>query len=334
MPLYDIEFKKAQENLRKDAHSRWYSKNDPKPENAVERMKTGTIKPKVNATHALTQNDTIFTVGSCFARNVERALDEIGFKVSSLVGPGETAIKGRSDYLNRYNTASILHELRAAAGIKDASGDAGFAKTSEGRYVDLHSHPIIEPTSLEFVTAARDFLTSYFARAFTADVVTVTLGLIECWYDKKTGKYLNFAPIFGSSAQNTPLLSDDDRFEFRVLSYEENMENLEAIYDLLVEKNPKVKIIVTVSPVRLSATFTERDVVVANTLSKSMLRTCAESWMRKHPERIDYFPSFEMAILSDPRKVWGPDGMHVYSVFVNEIMAHFKDVYVDEPSAA
>lgn len=328
MPLYDIDFREAQQNLKSSPFARWYSKNDPQPENAVERMKTGVIRPKVNANHVLSQDDTIFTIGSCFARNVERSLDEIGFKVSSLVGPEETAIKGKSDYLNRYNTFSILHELRNAAGLSDQSGDSGFAKTSDGRYTDLHSHPIIEPTNLDFVRSAREFLTSYFARAFTADVVTITLGLIECWYDKETGKYLNFAPIFGSSGQNTPLLSDNGRFCFRVLSYEENMENLEAIHDLLVEKNPNVKIIVTVSPVRLSATFTQRDVVVANTLSKSMLRTCAESWLRKHPERIDYFPSFEMAILSDPRRVWGPDGMHVYKVFVDEIMAHFKDVYI------
>lgn len=330
MPLYDIKFGQAQENLKSSAYSRWYSRSDPSPENAVERMKTGVIRPKVNANHQLSQTDTIFTIGSCFARNVEFALNESGFRVTSLVGQTEMAIKGKSDYLNRYNTASILHELRAAAGFEALPDELGFAMTADGRYVDLHSHPIIEPTTFDFVKGAREWLTSYFARAFAADVVTITLGLIECWYDKKTGKYINFAPIFGNSNQKTPLLSDDDRFEFHVLSYEENMENLEAIHDLLVKKNPNVKIIVTVSPVRLSATFTERDVVVANTLSKAMLRTCAESWQRKHPERIDYFPSFEMATLSDPRKVWGPDGMHVYKVFVDEIMSHFKNVYVKD----
>ncbi len=329
MPIFDIPFDEAQDNLRSNNFSRWYSKNDPKPENAVERMKTGTIKPLVNANHALKSTDTIFTIGSCFARNVERALNEVGFNVTSLGSEEElAAVKGKSDYMNRYNTYSILHELQNAAGMIDLPDDIAFSRTSNGRYVDFYSHPILEPTSLEFVKAARQWLTSYFARAFTADVVTVTLGLIECWYDHKAGRYINFAPIFGSSDQKTQLITESDRFSFRVLSYEENMENLEAVYNLLVQKNPNVKIIVTVSPVRMSATFTKRDVAVANTLSKATLRTVAEAWQQRHPERIDYFPSFEMATLSDPRKVWGPDGMHVYSVFVNEIMAHFKEVYV------
>lgn len=136
MPLYEIEFGDAQGNLRSDAHSRWYSKLDPRPENAVERMKTGTIKPKVNARHVLTQDDTIFTVGSCFARNVELALNDVGFNVTSLVDQTEAAIKGKADYLNRYNTASILHELREAAGVEVLSDELGFTKTSEGRYVE------------------------------------------------------------------------------------------------------------------------------------------------------------------------------------------------------
>jgi hypothetical protein len=328
MPIYDLEFAEAQQNLRSNLFSRWYSKNDPQPGNAVERMKSGTIKPLVNANHQLKQDDKIFTIGSCFARNVEKALHDTGFNVTSLADETDLAIKGKSDYLNRYNTFSILHELQNAAGLIDLPDELAFSKTSNGKYVDFYSHPILEPTSLEFVKAARQWLTSYFTRAFEADVVTITLGLIECWYDREAGRYINFAPIFGSSDQRTQLITDSDRFNFRVLSYEENMQNLDEIYDLLVEKNPNVKIIVTISPVRMSATFTQRDVVVANTLSKSMLRTCAESWQRRHPDRIDYFPSYEMAILSDPRKVWGPDGIHVYRVFVDEIMAHFKDVYV------
>jgi hypothetical protein len=102
------------------------------------------------------------------------------------------------------------------------------------------------------------------------------------------------------------------------------LKALEEIHKILFENlGRNLRIVVTVSPVPLTATFTGRDVVVANTYSKSVLRACAERWVRNHPQEITYFPSFEMATLSHPDAVWMGDRVHVRPDFVRHITTHF-----------
>ena len=54
-----------------------------------------------------------------------------------------------------------------------------------------------------------------------------------------------------------------------------------------------IKVVITVSPVPLLATFTNEDCVVANELSKSTLRAVAGYFTNKY-EYVDYFPAYEM----------------------------------------
>jgi hypothetical protein len=53
------------------------------------------------------------------------------------------------------------------------------------------------------------------------------------------------------------------------------------------------KILLTVSPVPLTATASGRHVLLATTNSKAILRAVASELQRRH-ENIDYFPSFEI----------------------------------------
>ncbi len=72
------------------------------------------------------------------------------------------------------------------------------------------------------------------------------------------------------------LTASPGRYEFGVLTYPEVMSALERIHRVLSEHgHTDVQILVTVSPVPLGATFTGTDVVLANTYSKSLLRTAA-----------------------------------------------------------
>ncbi|MFC3440788.1 GSCFA domain-containing protein [Sphingobium rhizovicinum] len=284
------------------------------------------FRPGTIVNRKISASDSIFTVGSCFAREVERSLNRKGFNALSLKGVGTIPASVDTGYVNRYNTYSILNELRWALGTPFP--EEGFFQLPNGRYIDLHSHPVIPSGPIDQIRAYREGTIAYFRNMLSANVVTITLGLIEGWYDKKQENFINFAPIFGRSDEGSRNLLNDDRFEFRVISYEENMRNVEQIYELLTQANPKANIIVTVSPVTLSATFTPRDVVVANCLSKSMLRTVAESWVARHPEKLQYFPSYEMATLSDRSVVYKEDGMHIQREFVDQIMSYFSEKMV------
>jgi hypothetical protein len=339
MSIFRLDFDEAQSNFAThNRYARWFSRSEANPDHATARLKARIFRPGVNASRRIARNDTIFTIGSCFARSVERSLAAQGYNVLSLVD-GQSVLGADTSgpgWANRYNTSSMLRELEWASGEKTFPREAIF-QTRLFRYVDLHSHPLVASESFRVVAKRRRNLTQYFSRALSASLVTVTLGLTECWYDKELEDYINFVPNLAAvGTKKKPLLSDPERFEFRVLDFQENMEHLEKIFTLLKRHNPGCHIIVTVSPVALTATFTERDVVVANCLSKSTLRACAETWQSLHPGEIDYFPSYEMATMSDRRLVLMEDGVHIKQPFVDEIMAHFAANFIDgrKPEAA
>ena len=102
------------------------------------------------------------------------------------------------------------------------------------------------------------------AQVATADVVILTLGYVETWFDKELNLYLNSAPS-AALIKRSP-----DRFEYRVLSYSDILDGLNQLYDLLLKHRKKpLKFLVTVSPVPLLTTFRDMDVLVANAYSKS-----------------------------------------------------------------
>jgi tetratricopeptide (TPR) repeat protein len=70
------------------------------------------------------------------------------------------------------------------------------------------------------------------------------------------------------------------------------------------------RIILTVSPVPLGATFTGSDVAVANCYSKSVLRAAAEAAVAEF-DHIEYFPSYESVTLSERALAFAEDQIHV-----------------------
>ena len=64
-----------------------------------------------------------------------------------------------------------------------------------------------------------------------------------------------------------------------------------------------------------------------NVYSKACLRAAVEELYWKY-DFIDYFPSYEMVVMSNPTLVWEPDHRHVKPEFVRRIMAAFVRHYV------
>jgi hypothetical protein len=83
-----------------------------------------------------------------------------------------------------------------------------------------------------------------------------------------------------------------------------------------------------VSPVPLMATFAGRDVAVANAHSKALLRALAEEFSVRH-ENVHYFPSYEIATLSDPALVWEEDLRHVKGPATQTIIRWFLQHYLE-----
>ena len=116
-----------------------------------------------------------------------------------------------------------------------------------------------------------------------ADVVIVTLGLIETWVDKNKKKAWH--SFHGNALKKTSI---DNLAQFKHLNFIEVCEYIKKIINLIGNK----KIIFTVSPIPLNFTFTNRDVVQANKYSKSVLRAAVDSFI--DDKKIFYFPSLEI----------------------------------------
>ena len=87
--------------------------------------------------------------------------------------------------------------------------------------------------------------------------------------------------------------------------------------------NPRVKVILTVSPVPLVATAEDAHVLVATTLSKSVLRVAAGAVASRESD-VAYFPSFE--IITGPQargRYFAKDLRSVTEEGVDRVMALF-----------
>ncbi|QPK90935.1 GSCFA domain-containing protein (plasmid) [Bacillus velezensis] len=299
----------------------------PSPDRGGDRLYP-LASPSAKPSFTMKPTDSVFTIGSCFARNVESALLETGMKVTS--NEDQLGVVGDSlgftpNFFNKYSIHSIYNDLKWAFERDTYPGDdIIYPMHKDGLYADMQ----LGMSKLEFeMDDIRDFRTRYLdvmARAKDADVVIITLGYVETWYDNKLGLYLNTSPP-------QPLIkADPDRFEFRVLSYNDILDALHDVHALLLKHRTKpLKMLVTVSPVPLLSTFRDVDVLVANTYSKSVQRAAIDEFIRD-AEGVDYFPSYEFVILSNPELAWSRgDYRHVSPDLVARIMSNVVTQYVE-----
>ena len=263
-------------------------------------------------------NPRIFAAGSCFAREIELALTKRKIDVMSW-----TPASGLSPSLmNRYTTHAIIGDFKMAL---EGKYDPKNILSYGSKWFDFTSHGEAAETKEALLQQRLEILNIY-QNAVKADVILLTLGLVEVWYDTETKQYLNIPP-WGHFLGR--------RFELRVTGYQENRAALDAFVMLVREHiRPDLKIILTVSPVPLSHTFSGQDIVIANAYSKAVLRAVAQdiAW---GDANIDYFPSYEMVTNADPATVWYPDHRHVRREFVERIVGLFGQKYlglVDSPA--
>jgi hypothetical protein len=118
---------------------------------------------------------------------------------------------------------------------------------------------------------------------------------------------------------------DPSRHGFRVSSPEENHANLVRIRDLIRTARPEAKIIFTLSPVPLMATFRPISCLTASSVSKAILRVALDELMRdcSGDANMFYFPSYEIVkeFFVDPYR---DDNRHPKPEVIDFIMRTFE----------
>ncbi|UWQ21779.1 GSCFA domain-containing protein [Jannaschia sp. W003] len=158
------------------------------------------------------------------------------------------------------------------------------------------------------------------------DLFILTFGLSEVWYDEVSGG------VFWRSIPED--VYDPARHKFRVTTVEENKDNIRAIYALIRKHRPDAKILATLSPVPLIATFRPVSCISANSVSKAVLRVALDELMRElGPEGVlHYWPSYEIVtdVFHSPFK---QDRRHLPRGVLDFIMMLFEEVWcVEKPT--
>lgn len=297
------------------------------------------LDPVVTSALKIGPDEKVATAGSCFAQHIASRLSKRGFAYFV----AETAPDGLSNedakarnygvfsarYGNIYTTRQLLQLFDRAMGTFEPD-DSVWPHPVSG-FVDPF-RPQIEPEGLPTEQHVIDARAEHFEavrRIFKeTDVFVFTLGLTEGWRAKKDGAVFPLAPgVAGGSF-------DSDRYEFINLTAKEISDDLIAFIGKLRGNNPSCRVLLTVSPVPLVATFEPRHVLVSTIYSKSALRVAAET-VCNSVDNVFYFPSYEIITGHYNKGVYFEEDMRsVTSSGVDHVMRlFFKHLTVAAPDA-
>jgi hypothetical protein len=285
--------------------------------------------PEITPSFKINKNDKIFTIGSCFARNIEEHLEELGYNIpmtSFAVPKHEMGPTRRPNgILNKFSPACIFQELSWCEQIYSVGGKVSpndiehmLFEQNDGLVIDLHIGGYI-PVTKERALRRRQEIYDVFSQAFSSQVVIVTLGLIEAWYDTKENLVIQRYP-------HDIIQDADGRFKFIRFNYGACYDQVQNTISLIRKHAPGCKFLITTSPIPLKQTFTDEDVIVANTYSKSVLRAVCGEIVEKN-KLVDYFPSYENVMMTRGSDVYQEDLRQIKDTFIAQIANRLVEKY-------
>ncbi|MCC6207601.1 MAG: GSCFA domain-containing protein [Gammaproteobacteria bacterium] len=276
---------------------------------------------------SLSRDDKVVTFGSCFAQHIGNALINRGFNwyAAEAPPPGLSAEEAKQWNYNIFSartgniyTTSLLRQWTEWALDRREMPSEVWAV--DGRFFDPF-RPAIERGGFSDIDglrrSQRATLGSFRNCIERADYFVFTLGLTESWFNRD--ELYEYPACPGTVAGTFDTL----RHQFINQNFETVRGNLVAAFDLMKEVNAGLRVILTVSPVPLTATNSGRHVLVATMASKSILCAVADE-VAAHSPYVDYFPSYE--IISSPvfRGIYfEPNQRNVSPHGVDFVMDHF-----------
>ncbi len=272
------------------------------------------------------------TFGSCFAQHISAALSARGMnwfnaEPAPRRTPAEMARRFNYGVFSaRTGNVYTAAQLRYLVDLADGSIaiDAAEAWTEPEAKEPRHRdslRPAIEPrgfASIEELLLSRASMVRAFRRAIAdADVFVFTLGLTEGWSNVRTGQPYPMCP--GTVAGRF----DPERHAFSPARYRDIVGDLQAAFAGMRALNPRIRILLTVSPVPLTATASGGHVLKATVYSKSVLRAVAGD-LAADADWVDYFPSYEIVAGAPARAMFfEPNLRSVSPQGVSFVMSQF-----------
>ena len=241
----------------------------------------------------------IVTAGSCFAQHIGRALRDRGFRwLDAEPAPAMLSDENKLVFNygvfsfrtgNIYTAAALRQWIEWAFEVRPAPDEIW---QRDNRYYDPF-RPAIEPDgfdSAEAVLASRNVTLAAIRRAVEqADFFVFTMGLTESWFNARDGYEYAMCPGTLAGA------FDPELHKFRNHDNARIKADVKGAIGVMRKHNKKLRFVLTVSPVPLTATASGQHVLTATVHSKSTLRSVAGDLAANH-RLVDYFPSYEIII--------------------------------------
>lgn len=295
---------------------------------AIANVDPSNVDPVVTAPFRISQHDRIATAGSCFAQHIARNLSKSGYSylvteaAPDKMTPEISAKRQFGVYSARYGnvyTARQMVQLFDRSFLCFDPMDKAWIRP-DGRYIDPF-RPEIEPegfaSEADVIEARQVHFAAVRTMFETADCLVFTLGLTEGWRSRIDGAMFPLAPGVRAGRM------DSDAYEFVNFRVAEVTADLEAFLARLGSVNPACRVILTVSPVPLMATYEPRHVLTSTTYSKAVLRVAAEEIAGVF-SHVVYFPSYEVITGSFSRGAYyAANGRDVEQAGVEHVMRLF-----------
>jgi hypothetical protein len=274
----------------------------------------------------LDHSTPVSSAGSCFATYVRDALISLGFNyVETEANRMASAAWGLI-----FNAMAFRQLVEFAFGVRERPRVVFPIRVPrEATWLDPNKPLFMDPIREQiYFSSVEEYAEKYeqhraaCRKAFEqCELFIFTLGMSEVWQYKLDGSAMAMEP------KSVPAFLVNKR----ILSAEDTVEEIEQALQLLRANNPRLKLLLTVSPVPLHATFRGDDlhVITANCYSKSALRAAADELCRRHPDHVLYFPAYEkiMYCTEDP---WGEDGRHPTDRAVAGVMELFLRTFLKD----
>jgi hypothetical protein len=266
----------------------------------------------------VTYRDKILLIGSCFTEHIGNTLQELKFSVlqnpNGILFDPASVCKSLISYIeNKKYTENDLFQLNEI--WNSWQHHSRFSNTNPTEAIN-----VINQSQQQ----AHDYLKN-------ADWIIITLGSSFSYRLTNVSESSKVSPM-GGDLEGAASVANCHRapaqwFNKHLLGIDEIISRLDNCYHRLLQFNPKLNIIFTVSPVRHI-----RDGVVENNRSKARLIESVHHMVNKF-DRLHYFPAYELVIdvLRDYR-FYDIDLVHPNYMATEFVLEKFALSCIDEAS--
>ncbi len=253
------------------------------------------------ASQAITHQQNILMLGSCFTENIGKRLQKAKFSIQ--VNP----------FGILYNPLSIHQSLLHLISNKQFT-TKDLTHHNEQWISFAHHGSFSHPDQQKCLQHINETVHQAQTLLKSLDCLILTFGTAYVYTLKNTGQVV-------ANCHKLP----HQHFERKRLSVHEIVVRLQAVLEQFFKLRPELNVVFTVSPIRHW-----KDGAAANQLSKASLLLAIEALQRQYVN-VHYFPAYEL-VLDDLRdyRFYEADMLHPNTVAIDYIWQRFQATYFDE----